>query len=93
MTVGNVAALLQSERERMLARSSIAHAGYVLVAVVAGGPKAAAAVFYSPCTRCEPRRVRRACGDGAREEERVLISDFAGLGFRQPLIGLAMTVF
>jgi NADH-quinone oxidoreductase subunit N len=30
---------------------------------------------------------------GRGREERVLISDFAGLGFRQPLIGLAMTVF
>jgi NADH-quinone oxidoreductase subunit N len=37
MTVGNVTALLQSNLKRMLAYSSIAHAGYLLVAVVAGG--------------------------------------------------------
>ncbi|MBI4477595.1 MAG: NADH-quinone oxidoreductase subunit N, partial [Acidobacteria bacterium] len=36
MTVGNVAALTQSNLKRMLAYSSIAHAGYVLIGVVAG---------------------------------------------------------
>src|SRR5205823_9402028 len=47
MTVGNVAALLQNNVKRMLAYSSIAHAGYVLVAIVAGGRDgASAALFY-----------------------------------------------
>ena len=47
MTVGNVTALLQNNLKRMLAYSSIAHAGYVLVAVVAGGPDGgSAALFY-----------------------------------------------
>ena len=36
MTVGNVAALTQSNLKRMLAYSSIAHAGYVLMGIVAG---------------------------------------------------------
>ncbi len=47
MTVGNVLALRQNNVKRLLAYSSIAHAGYVLVAVVAGGSEGlAAAVFY-----------------------------------------------
>src|SRR5207253_2573881 len=47
MTVGNVTALLQKNVKRMLAYSSIAHAGYILVAVVAGGADgASAALFY-----------------------------------------------
>ena len=48
MTVGNVTALLQNNVKRMLAYSSIAHAGYVLVAIVAGGTRRArsAALFY-----------------------------------------------
>src|SRR5439155_14244594 len=47
MTVGNLAALLQNNLKRMLAYSSIAHAGYVLVALAAGGPDGyAAAVYY-----------------------------------------------
>ena len=36
MTVGNVAALTQTNLKRMLAYSSIAHAGYLLIGVVAG---------------------------------------------------------
>lgn len=47
MTVGNVMALRQNNLKRLLAYSSIAHAGYILVAFVAGGPDGmASAIFY-----------------------------------------------
>jgi NADH-quinone oxidoreductase subunit N len=47
MTVGNIAALTQSNIKRMLAYSSIAHAGYVLIGVVAGPPRGiSAALVY-----------------------------------------------
>jgi NADH-quinone oxidoreductase subunit N len=47
MTVGNVAALTQGNTKRMLAYSSIAHAGYVLIGVVAGPPRGVeAALVY-----------------------------------------------
>lgn len=52
MILGNVAAIAQSSVKRMLAYSSIAHAGYILMAVVAGGQgtlasdSASAAIFY-----------------------------------------------
>jgi len=95
MTVGNVTALLQSNLKRMLAYSSIAHAGYILVAVVAGGKDgAAAALFYLA--------VYAAMNLGAfgvltrlgkDEDERVLVSDMNGLGFRRPAVALAMTLF
>ena len=95
MTVGNVTALLQTNVKRMLAYSSIAHAGYVLVAVVAGGPEgAAAALFYLAVyafMNLGAFGILTMMGRGA--EERVLIGDLAGVGFRQPLLGLAMTVF
>jgi NADH-quinone oxidoreductase subunit N len=95
MTVGNVTALLQNNLKRMLAYSSIAHAGYVLVAVVAGGPDgASAALFYLAVysfMNLGAFGILTLLGRGA--EERVLISDLAGVGFRQPLLGLAMTVF
>jgi NADH-quinone oxidoreductase subunit N len=45
MTVGNVAALTQSNIKRLLAYSSIAHAGYVLIGVVAGTPRGVAAAL------------------------------------------------
>ena len=47
MFLGNLAAILQSNIKRLLAYSSIAHAGYVLVAVAANsGTGSAAAMFY-----------------------------------------------
>jgi NADH-quinone oxidoreductase subunit N len=79
----------------MLAYSSIAHAGYVLVAVVAGGPGgASAALFYLAvyaATNLGAFGILTLLGRG--QDERVQVSDLAGLGFRRPLLGLAMTVF
>ncbi len=45
MTVGNLAALTQTNLKRMLAYSSIAHAGYVLIGVVAGTPRGVSAML------------------------------------------------
>jgi NADH-quinone oxidoreductase subunit N len=95
MTVGNVTALLQNNLKRMLAYSSIAHAGYVLVAVVAGGSEgASAALFYLAVyslMNLGAFGLLALLGRGA--DERVLMADVAGLGFRQPILAFAMTVF
>ena len=95
MTIGNVTALLQNNVKRMLAYSSIAHAGYVLVALVAGGADgASAALFYLAIYSFMNLG---AFGIltllGRDREERVLISDLRGLGFRHPALGIAMTLF
>ena len=95
MTVGNVTALLQSNVKRMLAYSSIAHAGYILVALVAGGPQgAAAAVFYLAVyafMNLGAFGVLALMGRG--REERVMLPDFNGLGWRQPGLAIAMSLF
>src|SRR5204862_6390288 len=95
MTVGNVTALLQTNLKRMLAYSSIAHAGYVLVALAAGGAHGtSAALFYLAVysfMNLGAFGILALLGRG--QGERVLVSDLAGLGFRHPLLGLAMTVF
>jgi len=95
MTVGNVSALLQTNLKRMLAYSSIAHAGYVLVAVVAGGPDgASAALFYLAVysvTNLGAFTVVSLLGRG--RDEPVQMSDLAGIGFRQPALAIAMTLF
>ncbi len=95
MTVGNVTALFQNNVKRMLAYSSIAHAGYVLVAIVAGGRDGgSAALFYLAVysfMNLGAFGILTLLGkDG---EERVLVSDLNGLGFRQPFLALAMSVF
>ncbi len=95
MTVGNVTALLQNNLKRMLAYSSIAHAGYLLVALVAGGPDgSAAAVFYLAAysaMNLGAFALLTLLGRGS--DEPVLVSDLAGLGFRQPVVGFAFTLF
>jgi NADH-quinone oxidoreductase subunit N len=95
MTVGNVTALLQNNLKRMLAYSSIAHAGYVLIAVIAGGADgASAALFYLAVyslMNLGAFGLLSVLGRG--RDERVLIADVAGLGFRQPFLSLAMAVF
>ncbi|MEO5619091.1 MAG: NADH-quinone oxidoreductase subunit N [Candidatus Eisenbacteria bacterium] len=95
MTVGNVTALLQTNLKRMLAYSSIAHAGYILVAVVAGGSNgAAAALFYlAVYSAMNLGAFGILTRLGRDEEERVLITDLNGLGFLRPAVALAMTVF
>ena len=95
MTVGNVSALLQTNVKRMLAYSSIAHAGYVLVALAAGGAHGtSAALFYlAVYSFMNLGAFGILALLGRDQDERVLVSDLAGLGFRQPLLGLAMSVF
>jgi NADH-quinone oxidoreductase subunit N len=52
MVTGNILALLQQNVKRLLAYSSIAHFGYVLVALLAGGPPAAEAVTFYVIVYC-----------------------------------------
>jgi NADH-quinone oxidoreductase subunit N len=95
MTVGNVTALLQTNVKRMLAYSSIAHAGYLLIAVVAGGlDGGSAALFYLAVYSLMNLGAFGVLALLGRDsDERVMLSDLAGLGFRSPLLALAMTVF
>jgi NADH-quinone oxidoreductase subunit N len=95
MTVGNVTALLQTNMKRMLAYSSIAHAGYLLVAVAAGGlDGGSAALFYLAVYSVMNLGAFGVLALlGREQEERVLLSDLAGLGVRHPALAAAMTLF
>ena len=95
MTVGNVCALAQTSVKRMLAYSSIAHAGYILVALVASGPAGGtAALFYLlvySFMTLGAFGVVAAIGEAGEPNE--TLDDYAGLGFRRPLLGVTMTIF
>jgi NADH-quinone oxidoreductase subunit N len=95
MTVGNLAALLQPNLKRMLAYSSIAHAGYLLVAVVPGTRLGGASVlFYLAAYACMTLGAFAVMVALARRgEERERIDEFAGLGLRRPALGAAMALF
>ncbi len=95
MTVGNVIALQQDNIKRMLAYSSIAHAGYILVAVVAGGPEGlAAVVFYTLAyTLMTFGAFAVLILASGKDQERVTFADYAGYGFVAPVLAVAMFVF
>jgi NADH-quinone oxidoreductase subunit N len=95
MTVGNVVAIAQSNLKRLLAYSSVAHVGYMLVGLVAGGPAGAGAVLfyllaYTFTTAGAFGVIALAERAGA---EAVDVQDYAGLGRRHPLLALALTLF
>ena len=100
MLVGNVVAIAQTNIKRMLAYSSIAHAGYILMAFVAFGNPAtqadavASALFYLVTYALTSYGAWAAVIALEKQNGRGLdISDFAGLGRRRPLLAAAMTVF
>ena len=95
MTVGNLGALSQRSIKRMLAYSSIAHAGYVLVALASASERGVtAALFYLLVyTFMNLGAFAVVILAGRKGEENLDISGYAGLGFRHPALGLAMTLF
>jgi NADH-quinone oxidoreductase subunit N len=95
MVVGNFAALKQTNIKRMLAYSSIAHAGYVLVAVTAHSDTgAAAAMFYLAAYALTNIGAFAVVTYFARKGEKyVAIEDFNGLAQRQPMMAAMMTIF
>ena len=95
MTIGNIAALVQDNVKRLLAYSSIAHAGYLLVAFASlpanGIP---AAMFYTASYAAMNVGAFAVVGHFAGAGERyVTIEDYAGLGKRSPLLASVLTMF
>jgi NADH-quinone oxidoreductase subunit N len=95
MTLGNLLAIGQSSVKRMLAYSSIAHAGYLLIPIVVGEEWGGMPLLFYVAAYAFMTFGAFAVlssltdGDGPRER----YSDFAGLGFKRPLLGLAMSIF
>jgi NADH-quinone oxidoreductase subunit N len=105
MTLGNLAAIAQGDIKRMLAYSSIAHAGYILVGVVAANEAGAAGVlfyllayalmnvgaFATAIVVAPPSFPPVHRGEGG--EPGVEIADYAGLASRRPFLAAAMAIF
>jgi len=95
MTVGNVVAISQRNIKRLLAYSSIAHAGYILVGLVAASETGGAAILYYLLVyglmNLGAFAVIIALGRrGAPNES---LDDYAGVGFTHPFLGFSMSVF
>lgn len=95
MTAGNLLAIAQTSVKRMLAHSSIAHAGYLLIGVVAGSEAGGQALLfylltYAPMT-LGAFAVVMALKSGERDYESY--GDYAGLGWKRPFLAMAMSFF
>jgi len=95
MTLGNLGALVQNNVKRMLAYSSIAHAGYLLVAFAAGKDIGlTAAIFYTAAYAAMNVGAFAVVSHfGSTGEKYVTIDDYAGLGRRSPLLAFTLTIF
>ena len=99
MTLGNVGALVQSNVKRLLAYSSIAHAGYVLVAFAMTTPEnsangISAAMFYTAAYAAMNVGAFAVVSHFANAGERyVTLEDYEGLGRSSPLLAATLTIF
>src|SRR5256886_6910158 len=95
MTLGNIGALVQQNVKRLLAYSSIAHAGYLLVAFAAlpqnGIPSA---MFYTASYAAMNIGAFAVVSHfGGAGERYVTLEDYSGLGRRSPVLAAALTLF
>jgi len=95
MTLGNIGALVQDNIKRLLAYSSIAHAGYLLVAFVAlPALGCSAAMFYAASYAAMNVGAFAVVSHFANAGERyVTLEDYEGLGRGSPLLAAALTIF
>jgi len=95
MTLGNIVAVLQTNIKRMLAYSAIAHAGYLLVGIVANSNAGFSAllfylIIYTIMNLGAFSIVLSLSGSG---DSLVNLNDYAGLGKKAPLMAAALSVF
>src|SRR6202522_2401136 len=95
MFVGNLAAIVQSNVKRMLAYSSIAHAGYILVAFAAATVYGVSAVLFylAAYTFMKVGAFLVVTHLGQQDERHLEITDYAGLGTRQPALAVCFSLF
>jgi NADH-quinone oxidoreductase subunit N len=95
MCLGNIAALVQTNVKRLLAYSSIAHAGYLLIAFAAAPDTGiSAAMFYTASYAAMNVGAFAVVSHFANAGERyVTLDDYAGLGRRSPVLAATLTIF
>ncbi|MDB4990929.1 MAG: NADH-ubiquinone oxidoreductase chain [Myxococcaceae bacterium] len=97
MVFGNLGAVVQTSVKRMLAYSSIAHAGYILIGLVAAakiGEQAISAVLYylAAYTVSNALAFGALVFAGSRQREAVSYEDLAGLGRRNPILAIPFLI-
>ena len=95
LAVGNLAALVQRNLKRLLAYSSVSHAGFMLIAIAANSELGATALLYY-LIPYGAMSVGAFAVVAARERELgvpVTLDNLAGFGWERPFLGAAMWVF
>ena len=94
MTVGNVTALVQSNVKRMLAFSSISHAGFLVMGILVLNVSSISAILFYLVTYSVINLGSFAIVSAVeREENGLKFKDYRGLGLRYPWLSAAMTIF
>ena len=95
MSVGNITALVQRDVKRLLAYSSIAHAGYILVAFVTGNREFSSSILYYLMAYAfmNVGAFTVVIALGKTGNEHTDLDSYTGLGSRQPFLALCMSIF
>ncbi len=95
MFVGNLGAIMQTNIKRMLAFSSISHAGYILMAIIAKSSLGGSALlFYMLAYTFMTFGIFGIVIIlGRKGEENLEIENYSGLAYKHPIIALSMTIF
>lgn len=95
MVIPNLVALSQSNVKRMLAYSSVAHGGYLLVALAAANETAVAGMLFYLLvyTVMNIGALAVVMIVAGHSERRLQVDDYGGFGWKQPLLGTLLTVF
>jgi NADH-quinone oxidoreductase subunit N len=95
MIVGNLGAIMQTNIKRMLAFSSVSHAGYILMAVIAKNSLGSSSMLFYMLTYAF--MTFGIFGIivilGRKGEENLEIQSYSGLAYKHPVIALSMTIF
>jgi NADH-quinone oxidoreductase subunit N len=95
MITANLIALVQSNVKRMLAYSSVAHAGYLLVALTAANETAASGMLFYLLvyTLMNIGAFAVVISVAHQSEERLHVEDYAGFGWQRPTLAIFLTIF
>ncbi len=95
MSVGNLVAIAQTNIKRMLAYSSIAHAGYALIGIIVGGSSGVSSLLFYMLAYSFMNLGAFAVIIvlGKKGEENSNIEDLSGLGYKHPVLAVTMCIF